>query len=120
MNGEEDLPTGPDVRSDLLRAIEAVILELANILSDYRDAFVVSGGLALHLLYPPRAPQHSTGITSSAEEEPYERLTKDVDLILNVLLLEEMFDDRMQAIGELLMENHCRAVLPLAPLIRRY
>lgn len=45
MNGEDNLPAEPDVRSDLLRAIDAVILELANILSDYRDAFVVSAGL---------------------------------------------------------------------------
>jgi hypothetical protein len=109
MNQEDEKPrrVEPDVRPDLLRAIDAVVLELANLLSDYRDAFVVSGGLALHLLFPPQGTRCLAGTADAAEEEPepFGRLTKDVDLILNVLLLEEMFDDRVPAIGELLMQH---------------
>jgi len=110
MNQEDEQPqwAEPDAKPDLLRAIEAVVLELANILSDYRDAFVISGGLALHLLFPQRETHRQAGTPNEAEEEPepFERLTKDVDLILNVLMLDAMFDDKMPAIGELLMENH--------------
>ena len=110
MSQEDNNPrrAEPDATPDLLRAIDAVVLELANILSDYRDAFVVSGGLALHLLFPPRGKRHLSGIPAATEEdpEPFERLTKDVDLILNVLVLDEMFDDRVPAIGELLIQNH--------------
>lgn len=91
MKQEDEKPCSvePDVRPDLLRAIDAVVLELANILSDYRNAFVVSGGLALHLLFPPQGTRWLVGMADAEEEnpEPFGRLTSDVDLVLNVLLL---------------------------------
>ena len=96
-----------DTTPDLQRAIDAVILELAYILSAYRDSFVVSGGLALHLLFPPRGVKYSADIVdiAEAEPEPFQRRTGDVDLILNILALDETFDATMPAIGELLVEN---------------
>jgi hypothetical protein len=106
--GRNSSPTESESTPDLQRAIEAVVLELAHILSDYRDAFVVSGGFALHLLFPPQGTRRSMNTANAAEDEPepFERLTKDVDLILNVLMLEDRFDDNVPAIGELLIQNN--------------
>jgi hypothetical protein len=108
MDQENRHPTTTESTPDLQRAIEAVVLELAHILSDYRDAFVISGGLALHLLYPPQKIRRLAGLSDATEEEqePFERLTKDVDLILNVLMLEDRFDENVPAIGELLLQNY--------------
>lgn len=93
----------PNGTQELLDAITSVILELADILSDYRDAFVVSGGLALHLLFLPRGSLNIVDASGEEEVEPYGRLTKDVDLILNVWMLKDMFDDSMPTISELLI-----------------
>lgn len=96
----------PDTRPDLLRAMDAVVLELADILIDYRAAFVVSGGLALHLLFPRQDSPRSVNIPDAIEEspEPFDRLTKDVDLVFNVLMLNEILDDIEPTISDLLMQ----------------
>jgi|GEM_PF-2925110 len=90
--------------SDMTRAVTSVLLELADILGDYRDALVVSGGLAMHLLF---------GSAASAAAEPgqggdepfFARVTKDVDVVLNLLVLARDFDDQDATIGELLTQN---------------
>ena len=67
--------------SDFTRAINAVLLELADILSDYHGSFVVSGGLAMHLLFGG----------DSEEGSAFARITKDVDVVLNLFLLDRDF-----------------------------
>ena len=69
--------------SDFTRAINAVLLELADMLSEYQNSLVISGGLAMHLLFGTGA-NHSY-IDNNLEEGSevsgdkfFARVTKDL------------------------------------------
>lgn len=97
--------------SDFTRAINAVLLELSNILGEYRDSLVVSGGLAMHLLLDKRegAPSLDDRLEVGSN---FVRLTKDVDLVLNLIKLDQDFDDQLESIGELLAQNRYQQAVP--------
>jgi hypothetical protein len=78
--------------TDELRAVRAVLLELAEILSEYRAGVVVTGGVIPLLLLPP-------------EEGVAYRSTNDVDLVLDLTLLQTLEDDNSDTIHDILFQN---------------
>jgi hypothetical protein len=101
-----------DQASNLTRAIDAVLMDLAIILSDYSDSLVVSGGLAMHLLFGERASAPLAGDEIGGGDEYFARVTKDIDLVLNLVRLDSDFDDQAETIGELLMRHLYQQKVP--------
>jgi len=97
---------------DFTRAINAVLLELASILGEYRDSLVVSGGLAMHLLFGKGASSTFVGDKPEAGGEFFARVTKDVDFVINLVQLGRDFDDQLDTIGELLTQNLYQEEVP--------
>jgi hypothetical protein len=78
--------------TDELRAVRAVILELMEVLSEYRAHLVLTGGVVPHLLLPP-------------DESGVYRSTNDVDIVLDHAFLHTLEDDSQATIHEILMQN---------------
>lgn len=97
--------------SDFTRAINAVLLELADILSEYRSSLVVSGGLAMHLLFGERADALFAN-AKPEEGEFFARVTKDVDFVLNLIQLDRDYDAEIESIGGLLTQNNYQLEVP--------
>jgi hypothetical protein len=78
--------------TDELKAVRSVILELMEILSDYREHLVLTGGVVPHLLLPP----DSSGVYRS---------TNDVDIVLDLTFLHTLEDDTQDSIHDILFQN---------------
>jgi hypothetical protein len=98
--------------SDFTRAIHAVLLELASILDGYHKSLVVSGGLAMHLLFSEQADAPVVDDKREKDRAFFARVTKDVDFVLNLVQLAQDFDDQQDTIGELLKQNLYQEEVP--------
>lgn len=96
--------------SDLSRAMIAVLIELTDVLGEYRDSLVLSGGLAMRLLLGGATPPSDEDRPDT--EEPFARETKDVDLVLNLVRLGHDFDDQIDTIGEALTRSDYQQETP--------
>jgi hypothetical protein len=83
--------------TDDLVAVRSVLLEVTEILSDFRECIVVTGGVTPLLLLPTEEPD-SNGPPS------FYRSTNDVDLVLDLAQLQYL-DDTSQTIHDILFEH---------------
>ena len=99
-------PDSTAVQPDLTRAVNAVLLELVHVLDEYRDSLVVSGGLAMHLLFASDTVLPAGEERSVPLHEPFARVTKDVDFVLKLVQLRDGYDDQSETIADLLGQAH--------------
>jgi len=110
MMSDTTVPAGN--ASDFTRAINAILIELASILGEYRDSLVVTGGLAMHLLFGEGASTRFANNGVGEAGEFFARVTKDVDFVLNLVQLDRDFDDQSDTIGETLTQNLYQLEVP--------